>query len=320
MSDARRTPRGEFLLLLAMLAVGCLLQPCSMWGSRASARSVAAMTTLPRVLVTGGNKGIGRALCKQLAADHGFHVFLGSRDKARGEAAVASIIKEAPQCDGRLQLLVLDAASDDSVAAAAQEVAALKSNGADTPLLHAIVNNAGVGFGLSLEATLAVNLYGPKRVCDAFIPLLCPKNGRVVNTASASGPMFVAACQGVQRDVLVNPAVTWEEIEALVQQALASPRTADPPYGFSKACLNAYTLFLARTHTNLRINSVTPGFIDTDITRGMGATKPPEEGTKAAIYCLTAELEGNGRYYGSDAVRSPLDRYRGPGDPPYVGP
>lgn len=37
-----------------------------------------------RVLVTGGNKGIGRALCRQLAADHGFYVLLGSRDAQRG--------------------------------------------------------------------------------------------------------------------------------------------------------------------------------------------------------------------------------------------
>ena len=32
-----------------------------------------------RVLVTGGNKGIGRALCRQLAADHGFYVLMGAR-------------------------------------------------------------------------------------------------------------------------------------------------------------------------------------------------------------------------------------------------
>ena len=34
----------------------------------------------------------------------------------------------------------------------------------------------------------------------------------------------------------------------------------------------------------LQINAMTPGYILTDITRGMGATKPPEEGTKAAIH------------------------------------
>lgn len=87
-------------------------------------------------------------------------------------------------------------------------------------------------------------------------------------------------------------------------------------------------MLLAREQPNLKVNAMTPGrspcvwrldpgYILTDITRGMGATKPPEEGTKAAIHCLLGDLEGNGWYYGSDAVRSPIDRYRAPGDPPY---
>ena len=51
----------------------------------------------------------------------------------------------------------------------------------------------------------------------------------------------------------------------------------------------------------------------------MGATNPPEKGTVAPIFCLLEPSLGSGKYYGSDAVRSPLDRYRGPGDPPYEG-
>jgi carbonyl reductase 1 len=47
--------------------------------------------------------------------------------------------------------------------------------------------------------------------------------------------------------------------------------------------------------------------------------KSPEAATKAPLFLLFAELTGNGCYDGSDAVRSPLDRYRAPGDPPYMG-
>merc|ERR1712007_93066 len=163
------------------------------------------------------------------------------------------------------------------------------------------------------------NTYGAKRVCDSFLPLLQAEGGRVVNTASASGPMYVAGCRdAAERALLTDPAVTWEQLDELMQAAIAKPSGREP-YGFSKACLNAYTMFLAAKHPNLKVNSMTPGYILTDITRGMGATKSPEEGTKAAIHCLLGDLEGNGRYYGSDAVRSPLDRYRGPGDPPYTG-
>ena len=73
-----------------------------------------------------------------------------------------------------------------------------------------------------------------------------------------------------------------------------------------------------------------PGWIDTDLTHfyavssgrspeELGMT-PPSEGTRAPLHLLFATLEGNGRYYGSDAVRSPIDAYRAPGDPPYTGP
>jgi hypothetical protein len=73
-----------------------------------------------------------------------------------------------------------------------------------------------------------------------------------------------------------------------------------------------------------------PGFIDTDLTRPYGASagksaaelgmKPPAAGARAPMHLLFGELEGSGHYYGSDAQRSPLDRYRSPGSPPYTGP
>ncbi|CAE8704491.1 unnamed protein product [Polarella glacialis] len=280
-------------------------------------KSSVALTVPRRVLVTGGNKGIGKALCKQLAVNHGFHVLLGSRDEARGKAAIQSIVDANPACKEQIELLIIDTSSDASVAAAAACVAA--KFGTETQPLYGIINNAGLGFTHTMADTLAVNAYGPKRVCDAFLPLLCASTGRVVNTASASGPMFVARSSDKHRQILTDPDVSWEQIEELMNEAVAKPKGMEP-YGFSKACLNAYTRFLARKHPKLIINSVSPGFIDTDITRGMGATKRPDEGTKAAIFCLMGDVKGSGCYYGSDCVRSPLDRYREPGSAAYAGP
>ena len=49
--------------------------------------------------------------------------------------------------------------------------------------------------------------------------------------------------------------------------------------------------------------------------------KTPDEGTVSTMHLLFADgIEGNGRYYCSDAKRSPLDVYRSPGSPPYEGP
>uniref|UniRef100_A0A7S1B069 Uncharacterized protein n=1 Tax=Noctiluca scintillans TaxID=2966 RepID=A0A7S1B069_NOCSC len=270
------------------------------------------MAAVPRrILVTGGNKGIGKALCKQLV-DANYHVLLGSRDEERGLAAVGEIA-EATHASDRIEFLRLDVCQESSVTSAAQFV--VSKYGTESPLF-AVVNNAGVG-GNSMRDTLNVNLYGPKRVCDAFIPLLCPSTGRIVNTSSASGPMFVADASRELASTLVDPNLTWDVLDSLVNASLESSMNA---YGFSKACLNAYTMILAREHPNLLINAMTPGFIDTDLTAGRGSTSPPEKGTKSAIHLLFADLEGNGRFYGSDAVRSPLDRYRNPGDPPYEGP
>ncbi|CAK9059279.1 unnamed protein product [Durusdinium trenchii] len=292
---------------LLTLGLCCLL--AASWWEHSPAMA------LRRVLVTGGNKGIGRALCQQLAADHGFYVFLGSRDAQRGKEAVESILLKSPECQDRLQFLPLDVASDTSVAKAAEMLR--EQYGAEA--LYGIVNNAGVGFQTSMAETLNINTYGPKRVCDHFLPLIDPQEGRIVNTASASGPNYNSAAASAERAMLTSPDVTWEELDACMQKAIQEP-AGRQPYGFSKACLIAYTMILAREHPTLKINAMTPGYILTDITRGMGASKPPEEGTKAAIYCLTGELKGNGWYYGSDALRSPIDRYRAPGDPPYEGP
>merc|ERR1712216_12486 len=213
----------------------------------------------------------------------------------------------------------MDTSSDASVATAAKRVR--KASGGPRPLFG-VVNNAGIGFSNSIGDTLAVNAYGPKRVCDAFLPLIRRPSGRIVNVSSASGPCFIEDnASAAHKKLLTDKKVTWKQLDSAMQAATSVKKIAkidktkvfvDEPYGFSKACLNAYTRMLARLHPNLRINSCTPGFIKTDLTRGMGAKKLPDEGTKAILFCLLGEPKGNGRYYGSDAVRSPLDRYRGP--------
>uniref|UniRef100_A0A7S4BGH2 Uncharacterized protein n=1 Tax=Chrysotila carterae TaxID=13221 RepID=A0A7S4BGH2_CHRCT len=277
---------------------------------------LAPLSTAMRVLVTGANKGIGRAIAQAvLEAQPEASVLLGSRNMARGEEAAAVISKVVPGGANRIDVVQLDVTDAESVRKASERVAEMF--GTDEPPLYGIVNNAGIGFGKGFEATLETNLYGAKRVCDAFLPLLSPSRGRIVNIASASGPMFVSGCSPDDARVLIDPEVTWEAIEKLLSKYRGMTDYDDSAYGLSKACLSAYTKMMANAHPSLKINSVTPGFINTDLTRGMGATNPPEKGTKAPLYCLFGELEGNGRFYGSDAQRSPLDRYRAPGSPPY---
>lgn len=291
-----------------------------------------------RILVTGANKGIGLAIVTAILEQHDdTFVLLGARDLERGQAARAGLLAAHPGWSDRVEVVALDVASDASVAAAARQLAA-RFEGEAAPL-YALVNNAGIGLdGTEPRRVIEVNTLGVRRVCEAFLPRLHPEGGRIVNVTSASGPLFVRSCSPERQRLLTDPAITWARLEALIDEYLGLRGAAafaehglgdGDPYGFSKACANAYTLLLAREHPGLRINACTPGFIETDLTRpyaessgkspsAMGM-KPPAEGARAPMVLLFGALEGNGRYYGSDAQRSPLDRYRAPGSEPYTG-
>ena len=282
-----------------------------------------AAMALRRVLVTGANKGIGREICRRILADcpDDVHVILGSRNAARGEAAAQTILKQEPSAAGRLETLLLDVEDDASVASAVKTIA--DKHGGEPAPLYALCNNAGIGFGRSIPQTLSANFYSQKRVSEAFIPLLDPAEGRICNIASASGPNYVRTVDAPLKELFTSKETTWEALAAELERQAACTDYEGVAYGLSKAAVNIWTRQLAAAHPALRINSCSPGYVLTDLTAGMGATKTPEQSTchVAPLFLLFGDPpfpEGNGRYYGSDGVRSPLDKYRGPGDPPYV--
>ena len=170
--------------------------------------------------------------------------------------------------------------------------------------------------------------------------------------SSGAGPMFLQKCSESTKELLANKQnVTWEEIENNVilpaimisQDSSLSDeekaRTISEKglgqmsgiyfYGLAKACVNTYTFSMANIHPNIIMNSCSPGFIDTDLTKpwAVSSGKTPEEmgmlpvekGTIAPVHLLMGTLEGNGRYYGSDAKRSPMHKTRNPNTPEYDG-
>jgi NAD(P)-dependent dehydrogenase (short-subunit alcohol dehydrogenase family) len=290
-----------------------------------------------RILVTGANKGIGLAIVEAILAEHAdAFVYLGSRDVGRGRAAAAELERSQPAFRGRLEVVALDVADDGSVAAAGRRAG--ESLHGDK--LYGIVNNAGIGgSGDDLAAVIGTNTLGVRRVCETFVPMIEPRGGRIVNVTSAAGPSFVATCSPERRRFFLDEQMTWPRLRAFIDEclALAGNRAAfaaaglgdGSPYGLSKACANSYTMVLARERPSLHVNACTPGFIETDMTRHFALSerkspaelgmKTPAEGARAPMHLLFGTLEGNGRYYGSDAKRSPLDRYRAPGSPEYTG-
>eukprot|EP00941_MAST-03F_sp_MAST-3F-sp1_P003633 g3633.t1 len=261
------------------------------------------------ILVTGGNAGIGRALCRQLV-ERGCSVLMGARNAERGMAGLKAVTDKHPS--GNIELIDIDVSSDASVLAAAES---LKTKGVT---LYALVNNAGVGFktGIDVKGLLEVNFYGPKRCSDAFLPLLDKENGRIVNVSSGAASMWLRHESKETKDLFTSADISWDQLAASVDKA--APSASMGGYGVSKAGLCALTLQQSKQYPNLICTSLSPGFIDTAMTRGYGAKLTPEEGTVSLMKCLFGNVT-SGFYYGSDGLRSPLTVTRDPGTPEYQG-
>lgn len=214
-------------------------------------------------IVTGGSRGIGREIARQLARSQ-VAVVIGARDAAKAEKAAAEMKAEGLE----VASLALDVIDTKSVRRFVERVD--KQFGAPGIL----VNNAGV-FPESHEAkvtevptsvwreTLETNLFGAVRMCREVVPLMQRlKYGRVVNVSSGLGQM--------------------NKMDA-----------GSPAYRVSKAALNALTLTLAAevAGEGILVNSMSPGWVRTDM-GGSEAPRSVEEGAETAVWL--ALLPSNG--------------------------
>lgn len=142
-------------------------------------------------VVTGVSTGIGRAIAAALVAD-GWRVF-GSVRKETDAAAAKEALGEA------FEPLIFDVTDAAAIAAGAEKVRAALAG----RTLGALVNNAGIAVGgplaylplAELERQFEVNVYGPLRVTQAFLPLLgadaalAGPPGKIVNMSSVAGKL-----------------------------------------------------------------------------------------------------------------------------------
>jgi NAD(P)-dependent dehydrogenase (short-subunit alcohol dehydrogenase family) len=217
-------------------------------------------------VVTGANRGMGLETCRQLAV-RGMRVVLTSRDRSKGEAAVAALAADGAE----VSFHVLDVTDGDSIAALHEHLQ--EEHGR----LDVLVNNAGValdplddehssifdGDPEIVRRSFDVNAVGAMRVSQALVPLMRDRGyGRVVNVSSGMG-------------------------------GLTEMNGRYPGYRMSKAALNAVTRIFADelSGTNIKVNSVCPGHVSTDM-GGPDAPRSVDEGVDTTIWLATLRDDG----------------------------
>src|SRR5213592_911480 len=141
------------------------------------------------VLITGANRGIGRALLEEALRRGARKLYAGTRGALQ-------------HSDKRVTPLTLDVTSASQIEQAVKEV--------DT--LDVLINNAGIaiyddlGNLEVLEQTLAVNLLGLLRVTNAFLPLLKRSKGAILNNLSLAGlaPLPVIPASSISKAAALN--------------------------------------------------------------------------------------------------------------------
>jgi NAD(P)-dependent dehydrogenase (short-subunit alcohol dehydrogenase family) len=205
-------------------------------------------------VVTGGNRGIGLEVCRQLSR-LGLTVVLTARDEAKAREAAAGL-----QGDVLAHSLdVTDPAGIEGLAVFLER----ELGGVDV-----LVNNAGVfldhhhgGLTVPLEAvheSLEVNVVGPWALCQRLVPIMKRRRyGRIVNVSSGLGAM------------------------SEMMGGYAS-------YRVSKLALNGLTRILADElrGTNVLVNTMCPGWVQTEM-GGEGAPRTVEKGADTVVWLAT---------------------------------
>ncbi len=193
------------------------------------------------VIVTGGSRGIGAAICRKLAAD-GYAV--GVNYSAQQGAADA-VVREILAAGGRAKALPGDVSNEADVRALF--VAAQDGLGQ----LVGLVNNAGILGGSSRVEDLTLDALNRTLVINVVGPILCAREAiRVLSTK-----------HGGQGGAIVN-------LSSVASQLGGAGELVH--YATSKGAIDTFTIGLARevAGEGIRVNAVAPGLIDTEMNPG----------------------------------------------------
>jgi 3-oxoacyl-[acyl-carrier protein] reductase len=223
-------------------------------------------------LVTGGSRGIGRAIVRAFIAEGARVAFV-----YRGnQQAAESLMQEVNQASGTALALQADVTDPEAAPRCVEQVLAAWGR------IDILVNNAGIirdDLFIKMEpegwnAVLATNLGGTYHFCRAvaYNPMMRQRYGRIINMSSVAAEHH-------------NP--------------------GQANYAASKGAINALTRALAveLAPRNITVNAIAPGFIETDMSEGirnkaadiikkmipMRRIGQPEDVAKVAVFLASAD-------------------------------
>ena len=225
-------------------------------------------------LITGGGRGIGRAVALHFARE-GATLALCARTASEIEKTVAEIRALKADCQG----WTCDVSDEESVRSLVSNV--LQRFGR----IDVLVNNAGVMTRPTPLAemepkkwdyTIAVNLRGPFLVTRAVLPaMIKQKSGSIINVSSDIG-------RGAFANFASYAASKWG-LEGLTQTLAAEVRS-----------------------NSIRVNSVAPGYVSTKMTGFQGAK--PESVTDVFVYLASSESKSvTGKMLSSSSWKSQIE-------------
>ncbi|XP_042433999.1 salutaridine reductase-like isoform X1 [Zingiber officinale] len=290
-------------------------------------------------VVSGGNKGIGLEICRQLASS-GVRVILTARDVALGMEALEKLkesglsnvifhhldVTDASSIDsladfikiqfGKLDILVNNAA----VGGLTVDFSALKEsrptdheNERDTGEIPEWLQPHVVQTYEMAEQCLRTNYNGIKAVTAALIPLLQSSDeGRIINVSSTLGQLRVIPNEELQRELSDVDSLTEERLDEVMQLFLKHFKdgelrnhgwpTMAAAYKVSKVLNNAYTRVLAKNLPSLCVNCVNPGFIKTDLNYNSGILGVEEGARGPVLLALGCHGKATGLFFDQDKL------------------
>ncbi len=215
------------------------------------------------ILVTGGNRGIGLEICKQLAElDH--TVVMGTRDIDKGKAV-------AGKTSSKIDVQQLDVTNKVHIQNLTKYIN--KQYG----MLNVLINNSGIisnEDGIidadldEVKLVLETNFFGSWYLSQILLPILTTSgSGRIINMSSGMGE-------------------------------LASVNSNYIGYRLSKTLLNRLTLLMAEElkSKDVKVNAMCPGWVRTEM-GGKSATRSVSQGADTAVWLSTTYRIPSGKFF-----------------------